>query len=272
MATNRVVKGCLVISSVLSLAIAIPAQAASTKDEIKALKEEVEVLQKGQEDIQKDLAEITKLLKDGAKAAPARAAKAPFEPKDLVVGDSAFMGSDDATVTIFSYSDYQCPYCRRHATTVMPQIIKEYVDSGKVRMVMREYPIQTIHPRAFAAAQAAACAGQQGKYFEMHDMIFANQKALSDDDLKAHSQSLQLDTAAWDACFANEETIKQINAEIAEAQGMGVTGTPSFVVGLTDPDDSNAVRVTKYIRGAQAFPAFQSAFDELLKTAKLAKK
>ena len=265
MKKSRFLTHSLIVFALLTL-LAAPPVAAGTKDEIKALKEEIVTLQEGQEKMQKDLAEIKTLLEKGAARAPA-AAKPPFQPKDLVVGNSPYLGSADAPVTLFEYSDYQCPYCRRHATTVLTQLVKEYVDNGQLRVVMREYPITTIHPRAVAASTAALCAGAQGKYWEMHDQIFANQKALSDEDLLAHSNTIGLDQAAFQACQADDATAEQIQAEIAEAQSMGISGTPSFVIGLTDPKDSNKVRVTKYIRGAQPLPSFQSAVNDQLKLA-----
>lgn len=266
MNTTGFFKNTLIISALLSLTVAMPL-AAGTKEEIKELKEEIMEMKEGQEKMQKDLAEIKSMLEKGAKAAPAAAAKKPFEPKDLLVGNSAFLGKSDAPVTLFEYSDYQCPYCRRHATTVLTKLVEEYVDSGQLRVVMREYPIETIHPRAFAASSAAMCAGFQDKYWEMHDLIFANQKALSDADLKGHAETLGLDGAAYDACMTDDATNAQIRAEIAEAQSMGISGTPSFVIGLTDPEDSNKVRVTEYIRGAQPLPAFQTAVKNQLKEA-----
>ncbi len=263
MKIEKFLKRSLLFSILLAWLIAAPCMA-SSEDDIKTLEGEIKVLQKGQEQIHKDLAEIKKLLQQGAKAAPA---KPSFQPKDLVVGESAILGKPDAPVTMFSYSDFQCPYCRRHATTVMTDIFKEYVDNGKLRIVMREFPIPNLHPRAFAAAQAAVCAHTQGKYEEMHDLIFVNQKALSDEELKAHAQSLELDSSAFEACFADEEVTNGIRADIREGRSMGISGTPSFVVGLTDPDDSNKVRVTRYIRGAQAFPAFKGAIDDQLESA-----
>jgi protein-disulfide isomerase len=252
------------VSSLLAFAVAMPA-VASTEDEVKALKGEIEVLQKGQDSMREDLAAIRKLLEQGARAAPAAAPG--FAPKDLVVGESAVVGEADAPVTMFSYSDFQCPYCRRHATTVLTDILKEYVDNGKLRIVMREFPIESIHPRAFAASQAAVCAGAQGKYREMHDLIFSDQKALTDADLSAHAQTLGVDQAEYEACLADKEISDGIRADIREAQGMGISGTPSFVVGLTNPEDLDKVRVTRYIRGAQPFPSFMGAIDDQLEEA-----
>ena len=109
------------------------------------------------------------------------------------------------------------PFCSRHATQALPQIVEEYVDSGKLRIVMREYPIEAIHPRAFAASKAAMCAGAQGKYWEMHDKIFANQRSLSDEDFTSHANLLELDTTAYDTCLTDQAISKQIDAEIQEA-------------------------------------------------------
>ena len=265
MKNTKYLKRTLIISSVLSLAIALPALAASTKDEIKGLKEEINTLQQGQEEIQNNLAEIKKLLEQGAARAPAApAAKTAFEPTDILVGDVALLGNADAGVTMIGYSDYQCPYCSRHATKVLPKIVEQYVDSGKLRIVMREYPIESIHPRAFAASLTALCAGAQGKYWEMHDLIFTNQKSLSDDDFKAHAETLGMDATAFEACLADENSSRRIRVKLQEGQRVGVSGTPSFVVGLTDPEDSNKVHVTKFVRGAQPLEVFTEAIDELL--------
>jgi len=260
----RITKSLVLVAALLSLAFAMPA-IASTSNDVKKLLAEVESLKESHAQIQNDLAEIKKLLEEGARAAPGQpSAAVAFEPTDLLVGESAFLGSTDAPVTMFGYSDYQCPFCSRHAVNVLTKIVEKYVDSGELRIVMREYPIESIHRRAFAASQTALCAGAQGKYWEMHDLIFANQRSLSDDDLKAHAEELGLDVTAYEACIADEKTSHRIRVELQEGQGMGITGTPSFVVGLTDPEDSNKVNVTKFVRGAQPLNVFSDAIDELL--------
>jgi len=264
MKSNRILQGSLIVTFLLSLAMAMPAMA-GTRDEIEALRAEVATLKEGQEQMQNDLGEIKKLLEQGARApAPAAAAGSPFKPKDLEVGDSPILGSADAPVTLFSYSDFQCPFCSRHATTVLQQLIKEYVDSGKLRIVAREYPIESIHPRAFAASQAAVCAGAQGKYWEMHDKIFANQRSLTDEDFLGHVELLEMDADAYKACMAGDESSERVQAEVKEAYELGISGTPSFVAGLTGSEDPDKVHVTEYIRGAQPFARFQGVIDGLL--------
>jgi protein-disulfide isomerase len=247
----------------LTLAAPLPA-AASTSSELKALQEEVHALREGQRKMQKDLADIKKLLEQGARAAPGQQA---FKPADFVVGESPTRGAADAPVTLVEFSDYQCPFCKRHATDVMPEIVKQYVDSGKVRIVMREMPIESIHPLALAASNAALCAREQGQYWAMHDLLFANQKSLQPADLKAHAVTLGLDTAAFDACLDENRFADEIKAGQAEGQKLGISGTPSFVAGLTDPQDSNKVRLTKFVRGAQPLANFQQVLDGLLKEA-----
>lgn len=259
MTRSAVAGGLLTFFALASLGASSPTLA-GTRDDVKALQAEVEQLRGDLQALQKEVAELKKAPPRPA-AAPA---PAPFEPKDIEVGDSPSLGGASAPVTLFAYSDYQCPFCSRHATTVLPRLVNDYVDSGKLRIVMREYPIEAIHPRAFAASLAAHCAGQQGKYWEMHDLIFANQRNLSDDDLKAHSTTLGLDESAFEGCLASDEASEQIRSEIKEAYGLGISGTPSFVAGLSTSEDGNSVHVTEYIRGAQAFERFQAVIDRLL--------
>jgi protein-disulfide isomerase len=245
--------------------------AARTSDEIKALKEEVAAMREGQEKMQKDLDEIKKLLQEGSRPAAARTANS-FTPKTIELGSVSVRGEADAPVTLIEYSDYDCPFCKRHAETVMPALIEDYVKTGKLRFVMREYPIDRLHPRATAASEAVLCAGDQGNYWGMHDAMFANQKANTDDDFRNMIADLGLDVDAFSACLEGDKFMGRIRSDITEGQSLGVSGTPSFVIGLTDPEDPNKVNLTRFIRGAQPLPAFKSAIDELIKTAELAQK
>ena len=257
--------GLIIASTVLALALFAQGEArASTSSEIKELKEEVQALRQGQEQIQKDLAEIKKLLERRPAAAPGQQA---FRPADLVVGKSPVLGEASAPVTLVEFSDYQCPFCKRHATTVMPELVKQYVDSGKVRLVMREMPIENIHPRALAASNAALCAREQGQYWAMHDLLFANQQKLQPEDLKAHAVTLGLDTAAFDSCLDENRFAAEIKAGQDEGRKLGISGTPSFVAGLSDKSDAGKVHVTEFIRGAQPLANFQQTLDKLLQEA-----
>jgi len=132
---------------------------------------------------------------------------------------------------------------------------------------MRENPILSIHSKAMGASQAALCANDQGKYWEMHNLMFDNQKQLEVANLKAHAVTLGLDTAAFDACLDDKKYEKQINDDLAAGRGFGVRGTPAFVLGITDPDDPNKVHVSQFINGAQSLDNFKRTIDQLLEEA-----
>ncbi len=235
----------------------IPAWSASTKKEILELKAQIT-------EVQKDLAEIKKLLKEGARAPTAAAG---FKEQVISIGNSPFKGKNDATVTIVEYSDYQCPYCARNYRDVMPKLQTEYIDTGKVRFVMREFPIASIHKNATNASLAALCAGNQDKYWGMHDIMFENQKQLDLDSLKNYAATIGLDTEEFNDCLTNKKTDSDLRADMASAAKLGQRGTPGFYLGLTDPSDPDKVKMTVSIRGAQSIDNFRASIDDLLKSA-----
>jgi protein-disulfide isomerase len=253
----------VVTISILVVLMAMPsAWAASTKEDLAGLKEEVEGLKAGQVAMQKDLAAIKKLLEQGAR--PAAPAQPGFKAADITIDGAPFIGDENAIVTLVEYSDYQCPFCSRHAKQVMPELVKKYVESGKLKIVMRENPIESIHPSAKGASQAALCARDQGQYWEMHDVLFENQRQLSIANLKSYGASLGLDAAAFDACLDDGKYEQQVKDDLASGRKLGIRGTPAFVVGLTDPEDPNKANVTEYISGAQSLDAFSQTIDGLL--------
>jgi protein-disulfide isomerase len=252
----------------IAMLLAVSTSGAATKTDVTELEKEIQVLKQGQQQIQKDLEEIKKLLQEGARAAPGQQA---FKPTDMKLGEVAYKGENTALVTLVEFSDYQCPFCKRHATTVMPELAKSYIDNGKLRFVMREMPIPSLHPRAEPAAVAVLCAGDQGNYWGMHDALFNDQKANKDEDFKAMANTLGLDATAYDTCLTSKKFDAQIKADQAEGQKLGISGTPSFVLGLTDPKDPSIVHLSKFIRGAQPFATFSAAIDDLLKSAEVAK-
>ena len=243
---------------------------ADTSDEIKALKVDIKNLQNAMVQVTKDMDEIKKLLKENPRAA-AKSSKATLATTDTELGDASYKGEYDAPVTLIEFSDYQCPYCRRHATTVMPTLIKKYVDTGKLRFVMREYPVEMLHRRALPASEAALCAGDQGRYWAMHDSLFADQTANTDEDFEQQAASLGLDVSAFSECMSSDKFMGQIQADFSEGQKLGVSDTPSFVVGLTDTRNPGTVHLTRFIRGAQSIESFSAVIDELIKTAELKK-
>ncbi len=253
-----------IFGTIISMIMNMPAFAASDKDELIELQKEVQALKDGRDSMKNDFAEIKILLKSDARAASTPRKPIPFEPRDVMITGASVMGETNAKVTLIEYSDYQCIYCARHFRQTMPEIIKHYINEGKVKFVMREFPIPNLQPRAAAASQAALCAGGQGKYWEMHDILFNNQRKMSDDDLRGYASEIGLDASKFNNCLEQKIYVEQIGKDIEEGNAMGVRGTPSFVLGLTGPADSDKIKVTKFVYGARKFAYFAKEIDELL--------
>jgi protein-disulfide isomerase len=223
-----------------------------------ALQKEIDALKDGQQAIQKDLQEIKTLLRSMARGG------APAAPQNVVlnVADSSFKGEKDAKVTLVEYTDFQCPFCGKYVHDTFPQIEEEYIKTGKLKYVRKDFPLESIHPNAFKAAEAVRCAQDQDKGWEMHARLFNNQQQLAAANLPQHAQEVGLDTAAFQQCLDSGKYAAQIRKDMSEAQGAGVTGTPSFFLGKSDP--SGKVKATHSLKGAQAYAAFKTAIDELL--------
>jgi protein-disulfide isomerase len=140
--------------------------------------------------------------------------------------------------------------------------MREYVDTGKVRYLVRHLPLESIHPNARGAARAAECARQQGKFDELHDRLFANPKALGRADLERTAAALGLDVAVFRRCLDNPATDAAVTRDLEEARRVGISATPSFIFGLTQPDGS--VRALRSVSGAQPYAVFKAAIEGLL--------
>jgi protein-disulfide isomerase len=161
-------------------------------------------------------------------------------------------GSDDAPVVLIEYSDYECPFCGRHYTQTYQQIISQYVDTGKVKMVFKDFPL-SFHPNAQKAAEAAHCvrdqSGDEG-YFSMHDKLFDNQQNLNVDNFKKLAREVDgVDGGKFDSCLDSGKFASLVQKGFAEGQQDGVRGTPGFLIN------------GKPLSGAQPFSAFQQAIE-----------
>ena len=250
-------KRCATLS-VLIMLIFICSQPlfAQSPDDINTLKKEIETLKEGQKAMQKDIQEIKNSL---------RAKPAPPEFKEAIIelGDNPFKGDKNAKVTIVEFSEYQWPYCGRHVRETLPEIEKEYIATGKVKYVLLDYPLPS-HKNASKAAEAAHCADEQGKYWDMHDKIFANQKAMEPKDLSEYAKAIGLDVSKFQQCLDSGKYAEEIKKEMAEGQKAGVTGVPAFFIGLTDPNNPKTLKATKKLVGAQPYAKFKETIDSLL--------
>lgn len=231
-------------------------------EELKALRKDLEELKKGQSAIQKELEAIKSLLQP-------KQPQPPVQPVNFVftIDSDPFKGNKNARVTLIEFTDYQCPFCARHSTQTAPQIDKDYIQSGRVKYVLRDFPIESIHPQAFKGHEAADCAGESGKYWEMNGRLFANQKAMSPKDLLDHAQALALEMPKFQQCLDSGKYAAKIRKDLADGQKAGVQGTPSFFLALPEPNDG-IVKAVRMIRGAQPYAAFKEAIESLLSAQK----
>jgi len=195
----------------------------------------------------------------GVQLAPTQIARQNTRAK-ASTSNRPVLGADDAPVTLVEFTDYQCAYCGRFFVNTLPGIKEEYIDTGKVRLVVKDLPL-AMHPYARSAAVAAHCAGEQDQFWAMHDSLFENNRQLQDEHLTQYAQDIGLDTNAFRECLASKRHNTMIDADITEANGQGITGTPTFIVGHTTDDVIEGVKV----RGAQPVETFRAYIDALLK-------
>ncbi len=260
---RRILGICLV------LAVAVIGTAghsfAQSGTEVEALRTEIEALKAGQAAMRKDLSEIKQILLRATSGSANRGrAQAAFKPLDLTIAGSPTLGKPEAAVVLVEFTDYQCPFCRRHSAQTKPRLIKDYVETGKLKYVLREFPLAQIHPQAPKASEAALCAGDQGKYWDINQVLFANQRKLAVPELKTYAKDLGLDMARFDECLDGAKYAKRVARDLADGANAGVRGTPSFFLGVSDPNDPDKFRATRMLSGAQPYGAFKQAIDQLI--------
>lgn len=172
-------------------------------------------------------------------------AQAPIN--EGMVGGRAYRGADAPALTIYEYSDFECPYCSK-ALPVMDELLRAY---PRARLEFRHNPL-TMHQDAFNAAVASVCAEKQGKFWQMHDVMFANQEKLSEPDLEGHAAGIGLDMAQYRACRSSDAAAELVREDMAEAARAGAQGTPYFVIGGSA------------VTGAQPASRFRAVIDNEL--------
>lgn len=196
----------------------------------------------------------------------------PDAPSDLVatidvpdgidiLNTAPTRGEEGARIALLEFSDYQCPFCARHATDTFKQLDQAYVTSGKLRYIFANFPLENLHPYAVKAGQAAECARDEGKFWEMHERLFANQKMLSDTEVMKYADDLNLTRDKFAACLKSAASEQRIRTDQALAAQLGVTSTPTFILG--------EIRNRKFypkrkIAGAVPYPIFQKEIDAIL--------
>lgn len=184
----------------------------------------------------------------------------PAAKVDVEVGTLPPLGDKDAPVKLIEFSDMQCPFCRSYFTGAYPQIKKDYVDTGKVAIYFRHYPL-SFHPAAQKSGEALECANEQNKFWELHDLMFEKQQALdpsggtveyTTDDIKTWTAELGLDMTSFNECLDSGKFAEKVTSDMADGTAAGVSGTPAFYVNGTP------------LVGAQPYESFKAIIDQEL--------
>ncbi|MFH1401034.1 MAG: thioredoxin domain-containing protein [Nanoarchaeota archaeon] len=191
------------------------------------------------------------VVKDDGTDVQAPPPTAPVAPKvDMtkLLDDDAVRGDAKAPITIVEFSDYECPFCARFYTQTLGQIETNYIDTGKAKLIFRDFPL-SFHPQAQKAAEAAECAGEQGKYYDMHDLLFGSGVAGGVDGFKQYAADIGLDTTAFDTCLDSGKMAAETAKDMQDGAAAGISGTPGFIIN------------GRQISGACPFATFQAALD-----------
>jgi len=201
----------------------------------------------------------------GGAGMPPSAPAAPVKVSNMTLDGAIIKGKADAPVTFVDFSDFQCPFCQRYANTTLPQIMKDYVDAGKVKYAFMQFPLE-FHPNAKPAAIAAQCANDQDKFWPFHNILYSNQdkwQSLSGNEttkvFKQYAATLKLDTAKFNSCVDSKKYDEQITKDTSVGSKYQVSGTPTFYIG-------NDKKGYTQLVGAQPVSTFKQQIDQLLKS------
>jgi len=177
----------------------------------------------------------------------------------VALGESYAIGAANAPVTMVAFVDYECPFCKRFDVQTYPQLKKQYIDTGRLRYVIRDLPLE-FHKRAMKAAEASYCAAEQGKFWEMRDKLIVNSERLDAALLPGYAKELGLADERFRGCLDSGKYVPQLQKSLDDARALGITGTPTFVIGKSGGDTLEGVKVV----GAQPYATFDSHIKGLL--------
>ena len=183
-------------------------------------------------EILKELRQIRQLLEK--QQTPQGVAQVPLQAPEVVrmrLGTEISLGKADAPVTIVEFNDLQCPFCNRFQTTAFADIKKNYIDTGRVRFIHRDMPLEELHPQAIRAARAARCAGDQGKFWKVLDSVITHQASMSPQSIDQMAKDAGVDELAYRSCIESNAHLEEVQSNAASARELGLSGTPSFVIG-----------------------------------------
>ena len=180
----------------------------------------------------------------------------PSQVRVEIEGNDPVLGNKDAPVTIVEFSDFQCPFCERAYSGAVTEFKNsDYFKNGEVNLIYKHFPLNSIHPFAQKAGEAAECANRQGKFWEYHDKLFTNQQSLGVDSLKQYATQVGLNTGTFNKCLDGGEAAAEVNKETTQATSAGGRGTPYFII------INNKDKTTQTVSGAVPFAQFETAIN-----------
>lgn len=188
----------------------------------------------------------------------------PLPTAPVSLAGAAVKGSVTAPAALIVFTDYQCPYCRRFEHEILPDLVRDYVDSGKALLGIRHLPLTKIHPLAAEAASAAVCAASVGKFWPFHELMFKYQKELTVEKMNELAASVGIEMATFGRCMSDAGS-EQVAHDLTMARELGLSGTPAALVGRVRPDGS--VAVTSKIRGSRPASEFSDEIERALRPA-----
>jgi protein-disulfide isomerase len=251
-------RSAALVTPLLILVLACGSSSAQSRKDAEALRKEIEALKAQQAEMQKSLEEVRDFLRaaTGGRFGAPSLVNSSF---DLSGGQAN--GRPSAPVTLVEISDYHCPYCRRHVQQTQPNLYADYVQPGKLRHVFIHYPIAQLHPDAYRSHEAANCAADQGKFWELHGKLFET-PLKTVEQLAGLAQSMGLDMTAFRGCMDSGKYANAVKESVERIQKMDINGTPMFLVGKT-PSGSQPMTVARVIEGAQPYEVFKKTIDEV---------
>ncbi len=213
--------------------------------------------------------EIKEILTAIQKAPAPQPTQQPTQPNtpqifQISLDDDPFKGDPNAPVTVVEFSDFQCPFCSRFYQQTLPLIQENYIDTGKIKFVYRDLPLDSLHPNARLTHIAAECADEQEKFWQYHDVLFEKQsqwQRLSSTDLPItltqFATDLGLQSASFETCLESEEMADEVKKDVADATKYGSTGTPTFFIGT---EEDGFIKLV----GAQPYAAFEALIEDYL--------
>jgi protein-disulfide isomerase len=227
------------------------------------IQNDVDALKKGQQEIQKDLQEIKAILEPLMKLQ--RTPGTNIKDVEFELGNVFIKGSELAKLVIIEFSDYQCTFCSQHTLEVFPQIIKQYIDTGKMRYAIVDAPVAS-HKNAPKAAEASHCAGDQGKFWEMHSQIMSQQDKIT--DLPFFATALALDMNQFTNCLKTDKYAEEVRKGMSLAAKLGIAGVPEFVIVQKDTNNTSKVKGISLLHGAMPLSVFQKEIERALEIIK----